>query len=377
MRSRWPALAAVLLGAAHASAEAQQTLPVEFSSVVFGNFQMRTDSAARFATGGEPTTRFDIARAYLTFRFPAGDHASVRVTTDIFQQSNPASSAFYPGWAVRLKYGYLQYDATRALAGIDGLGLWARIGMLQTVAIEHIESFWPRWLGNSAVEQAGFFSSADLGASTMLTLPKRRGEMYFTITNGPGYANPENDRFKDFAARFTLTPFAGDSGFFRTLAISPWYSKGWLASSYTQATTPVSDGLQKDRRGIFVGLRDRRLTIGAELDQRLEQLETTVPPAARGPLIERTSQLLSAFALVRPAEWLDGKRRSRLGLVGRYDRFRLDTDSDAYTEFLIAGVTWDLTQRVSLAVDYQGTSPKSGAAGAPVDTWYLHWVATF
>lgn len=374
MRSRW--LAILLIGA-HTSAGAQQTLPFDFSSVVFGNFQMRTDSAARFTTGGEPTSRFDIARAYLTFRFPVGDRASVRLTTDIFQQSNPANAGFYPGWAVRLKYGYLNYDVTSRFAGVDGLGMWARIGMLQTVVIEQIEGFWPRWLGNTAIEQAGFFSSADLGASTGLTLPKRWGEIYLVATNGPGYANPENDRFKDLAARITFTPFANDSGFFRTFAISPWYYKGWSASAYTQASIPVSAGLQKDRRGIFAGVRDRRLTLGAEIDQRLEELETTAPPAARGPLSERTSRLISAFAIVRPAEWFDGKRRSRLGLIGRFDRFELDTDADAFSEFLVGGVIWDLTQRVSLALDYQGATPRGGASGVPINSWFLHWVATF
>lgn len=376
MPSRWLAVPAALLVAAQA-AISQQTESFDFSSVVFGNFQMRTDAAARTTTGGEPTSKFDIARAYLTFRFPAGDRASVRVTTDIFQQSNPATSGFYPGWAVRLKYGYLNYDVTSRLAGVDGLGMSARIGMLQTVVIDQIEGFWPRWLGNTAVEQAGFFSSSDLGASTTLSLPSRRGEIYFGVTNGPGYANPENDRFKDVAARFTFTPFANDSGFLRTFAISPWYYKGWLGSAYAQAATPVSEGLQKDRRGVFVGLRERRLTIGAEIDQRLEELETTAPPAPRGALTERTSQLVSAFAIVRPMELFDRSRRSRLSLVGRFDRFELDSDSDAFSEFLVGGVIWDLTQRVSLALDYQGATPRSGAAGAPANTWFLHWVATF
>lgn len=364
--------ASLLLGQA-----ASQTLPFEFSSVVVGNFQMRVDSQAKFTTGGKPTSRFDLGRAYLTFRFPAGERASVRITTDIFQQTNPAASAFYGGYAVRLKYGFLQYDATKSLAGIDGLGALARIGMLQTVAIEHIESFWPRWIGNSAPEQNGFFSSADLGASTLMTLPQRRGEVYLTVTNGPGYASAENDRFKDFAARVTLTPFANDSSLLRTLAISPWYSKGWLASAYTQAAIPVSDGLQKDRRGIFVGLRDRKLTIGAEIDQRLEQLETTAPPVARGALNERTSLLMSAFALVRPAELFDAKKRSRFGFVGRYDRFKIDSDLAPYTEFLVAGGTWDLTSRITLALDYQGSTPRANPAGVPVKTWFLHYVATF
>jgi opacity protein-like surface antigen len=378
MRSRLFALIVLLCTAAPSYAAAQgQGLPFEFSSVIFGNFQMRVDSQAKFTTGGKPSNRFDLGRAYLTFRFPLGEKASARLTTDIFQQANPASAAYYPGWSVRLKYGYLQYDATKNFAGVDGLAAAARIGMLQTVVVEHIESFWPRWLGNSAPELHGFFASADMGAAALFTLPKRWGEIYTTITNGPGYAAPENDRFKDFAARLTITPFANDSGLLRTFAITPWYYKGWLASAYTQATAAVSEGLQKDRRGIFMGLRDRKLTLGVELDQRLEELETTAPPVARGALNERTSQLFSAFALIRPAEWFDQGRRSRLGLVGRFDRFKVDTDRDPYTEFLVAGATWDLTSRITLALDYQGSTPRENPTGVPVKTWFFHYVATF
>jgi hypothetical protein len=379
MRSRMlPLVALVLFGFnLGAQTQGQTTLPFEFSSVVFGNFQTRVDSQAKFTTGGKPTNRFDLGRAYLTFRFPAGERASVRVTTDIFQQTNAAAAAYYGGWSVRLKYGYLQYEATKNLAGVQGLGAAARIGMLQTVVIEHIETFWPRWLGNAAPEQHGFFASADMGAAGLFTLPKRRGELYLTVTNGPGYTSAENDRFKDIAARFTFTPFGNDSSILRTFAITPWYYKGALASAYTQATPAVSEGLQKDRRGIFVGLRERRLTLGAEFDQRLEELETTAPPVARGPLNERTSQLISAFALVRPAELFDSKKRSRFGLVGRFDHFQIDTDLDPSVDFLVAGATWDLTPRVTFALDYQGSTPRDNPTGVPVKTWFLHWVATF
>lgn len=365
------------MAAPRAPAQQQGGLPFEFSSVFNGNFQLRTDSAARLTTGGEPTNRFEIARAYLTFRFPAGDRANVRITTDIFQQSNPANSAYYPGWAVRLKYGYVHYDATRNMAGMKDLALWTRFGMLQTVIIEQIESFWPRWIGNTAIEQAGFFSSADLGVSANLGVPGRRGELYLVVTNGVGYQNPENDRFKDVAARFTWTPFANDSGYFRGLAVSPWYYKGWNASAYTQAPTPVSEGLQKDRRGVFVGVRDRRLTFGAEYDQRLEEIETTAPPAPRGALNERTSDLVSGFIIARPVELFQPGERSRLGLVARYDRFRLATDADPYTEFLVAGAFWELTPRLSIGADYQGTTPRNTPNAAPVRTWFLRWTATF
>lgn len=352
---------------------------IDFSGVVFGNFQMRTDSAARFSTGGEPVSRFDVARAYLTFRMPAGDRASVRLTTDVYQSG---AGGYYNGWAVRMKYAILQYDLAKNFAGVKGLSAVARIGMLHTVAIEHVETFWPRWMGNSALEQSGFFSSADVGAATLLTMPGRRGEAYVVVTNGPGYTNAENDRFKDVAARVTFTPFGADSGWLRTLAISPWYYKGWNASQFVTGggaqVGPVSDGLQKDRRGLFVGVRDRKLVLGGELSQRVEELEAGANTAASPRTLRtRTSNLLSAFTVIRPAELLDASRKSRLSVIGRVDRFALDRDLDAVSQFTVVGAIWDLTPRTSLAVDYQAATPRNGAATLPVRTWFLHWVANF
>ena len=92
---------------------------------------------------------------------------------------------------------------------------------------------------------------------------------------------------------------------------------------------------------------------------------------------DRTSTLFSTFAVIRPLEIKDPATRSRLGVVGRYDRFRIDTDADAYNEFVIAGLLWDLTSRVSLALDYQGMTPRNNPTGAPTRSWFLHWVANF
>ena len=83
-----------------------------------------------------------------------------------------------------------------------------------------------------------------------------------TVVNGTNYSSGETDRFKDYAARVTLTPFANDSSFFRTLTISPWYSMGQTASAFVLPPNAISEGLQRDRRGLFVGLRERRLTGG-------------------------------------------------------------------------------------------------------------------
>lgn len=359
---------------------AQASRPAwDFSALVFGNFQVRTDSAAKVATGGKPSNRFDVGRAYLTFRAPAGDRASVRITTDIFQNT---ATGYYAGWTVRLKYGILQYDLSKNLAGVDGLGAVARIGMLHTVVIEHVETFWPRWLGNSPVETHGFFSSADVGAATLLTLPARKGEAYLTITNGPGYTAAETDRFKDIAARLSFTPFGNDSSMLRTFTITPWYYLGNTASAFAQGggaqMGPVSDGLQRDRRGLFVGLRDRKLTLGGEFSQRIEELESGANTVASPRTVrDRTSNLASVFGVVRPMELFGSAQRSPFGIVGRLDRFTVDTDADPSTLLLILGAIWDLNDRSSIAFDYQGTTPKDSPTAAKSRTWYLHWTAAF
>src|SRR5688572_17135342 len=179
-------------------AAAAKTPQLEFSGILFANWNYRTDRSAR------AQNRFDVERAYLTFRMPAGNRASVRITADIFQNTSSPGDAFYRGWAFRAKYAYLQYDALRG----DGLSATARLGMLHTVAIEHVESFWPRWISRSATELAGFFQSADLGVAASFGLPNKAGEVYATVTNGPGYTSRETDRFKDGALRLTLTPLA-------------------------------------------------------------------------------------------------------------------------------------------------------------------------
>lgn len=376
---RWLTAAAIFVPSM-LSAQAPAPRPSwDFSALVFGNFQMRTDSVAKLATGGKPSNRFDVGRAYLTFRAPAGDKASVRITTDIFQNT---ATGYYAGWAVRLKYAILQYDLTKNLAGVEGLGAVARIGMLHTVVIEHVETFWPRWLGNSPVETHGFFSSADVGAASLLTLPGRKGEAYITVTNGPGYTTAETDRFKDVAARLSFTPFSSDSSLLRTLTISPWYYKGNTASAFVLGggaqVGPVSDGVQRDRRGIFVGLRDRKLTLGGEFSQRLEGIEGGANTVASPRTVrDRTSNLTSVFGVVRPLELVNGGRRSRLGVVGRLDQFKVDTDADPSTQLVVLGAIFDLNDRTSLALDYQGTTPKDNPGAAKTRTWFLHWTAAF
>lgn len=141
---RLRAAAVLVLAAVSGSSQlvAQQQQPtaapaIDFSGVLFGNYQYRTDSAAKAQTGGKSPNKFDIERVYLTFRMPAGDKTNVRITTDIFQNT---AGGYYAGWAVRLKYGIVSRELSKNTFGVAGLASVARVGMLQTVVIDHVES---------------------------------------------------------------------------------------------------------------------------------------------------------------------------------------------------------------------------------------------
>ena len=116
---------------------------LDFSGILFGNFQYHTEPGAAHAN------KFDLDRAYLTFRMPVGGKVSVRITADVSPQQSGT------GYVLREKYAYLQYDAGRAKSGWGAL---VRGGVLHTVEVDHEEAFWPRWLGTVPAERFGYFS---------------------------------------------------------------------------------------------------------------------------------------------------------------------------------------------------------------------------
>jgi len=358
-------------------AQAPAAPAIDFSGVLFGNFQYRTDSAAKAQTGGKSPNRFDVGRAYLTFRMPAGDKTSIRITTDIFQNGGN-------GWVARLKYGYINRELTKNLFGVEGLTANARVGMLHTVVVDHMEGYWPRSLAQVGTEANGFFSSSDVGAALATTLPNHRGEVYLTVVNGTGYTAPEVDRFKDVAVRATFTPLANGTSMFKSLAISPWYSMGSTASAFVLGGAgqvgPVSEGVQRDRRGLFVGLKDRRLVGGFDWSQRVEGVESGANTAGNPRVVTtRTSGLMSVFALARPMEWMNKDKQSPWGLVGRYDTFELNTSAtpSASNSFVVFGAFWDVSARTTFTVDLQQLDNKGASTTIPTKTLFIHWNANF
>ena len=352
---------------------------LNFSGVVFGNYQYHGEAASKAQNS------FNLERAYLTFRMPAGDRASIRVTADVFQQTSSTNNAdaYYKGWVLRAKYAYLQYDYLQAKMSADWSAV-ARIGLIHTMFIDHEENFWPRWLSTVPTERAGYFSSADAGIATIVTIPNKYGELYAAITNGPGYASRETDRFKDYQARLTLTPLGkSDIGYLRTFAVDGWVYRGAIASKFVNGGAgqvgPVGSGLDRNRWGAFAGIRDPRLTVGFDYAQRSDGGEGSSLNTPTSPRVvtDSTGSLLSAYAVVKPFQMADAKSSFPLGIVARWDNVKPNTSRDAHYNVVIAGLTWDLSKKSSISLDYQEQTPRNTTAVAPTRIYYMHWVANF
>jgi hypothetical protein len=389
MKRTLPALASVLLTPlallsqqpadttkpAQAAPPASVSIPVDFSGVLYANYQYRGDAGA-----AQSTNKFELERAYLTFRMPAGDRASIRITADVFQQTTAPNDVFYRGWVIRAKYAYLQYDYLKSVTGWNGL---VRGGMLHNVMIDHVESFWPRWLSQTPVERAGFFSSSDVGVATQITFPNKFGELYANIVNGPGYTSRETDRFKDYAARLSLTPFSSSSNkIIKTFALTGWTYVGATGSQFVNGGVgqigTVGVSMPRTRSGLFLGVRDPRLSIGGEWAVRKDARETGANTAASPRVeVDSTGRLIDGFITARPFQLLNDKSTFPLGLVARWDRFKPNTALPGYVNTVIGGLTWDLNKKAALALDYQEVTPHSGAIAAATKTYFLHLVANY
>jgi hypothetical protein len=253
--------------------------------------------------------------------------------------------------------------------------------LIQTVVVEKEEQYWPRGLIQTAVELAGFFASADAGLGTTLALPDGFGEVYATIVNGSNYTSRELDRFKDFAARLTVAPFARSGGYVRTLQISPWYSDGTRGSDFAVrrgTVAPVSAGRRRDRYGVLITARDPRLSLGAHFARKTDVIESADTTLDLAPLaITRTGSVVSFHTIVRPFAYASASGSSPFWLVLRADHVKPDVDARGYQRFFVAGASWDLTPRISATLDVQAGYPKAGLVAPDTRTVLLQLIANF
>ena len=314
-------------------AQSQAAAPaVSVSGIVFANYQ--------YMLGGprKDFSQFVLDRAYLTVRATPAPRMAVRLTSDVYQAADN-------GWSVRMKYAYLDY-------AVGGSAAWAttlRAGMLQTVAIEHLESFWPRWLGSVAIDRHGFFQSADVGAAALTMLPARLGEVYAHVVNGPGYTRRETDRYKDVGLRASITPFAGRmTGMLASTALTAWAYEG------TTVGARLADGsqhpLSRDRWGLHAGIRGARLVAAIDHSRSTDDLQTGSDPLGV-TIAPSDGAITSGFAILRPFRTPAGK--SPFGIVGRYDQVERGDIPGSDYHYLLGGALYDVNGRFSVALNYQ------------------------
>lgn len=373
-------LIALSLAAAPVALTAQQTskpatptpaaaTPIEFSGLLFPQFIYGGPKG----NGTRSQNQFQLERAYLTAKAKVADRTSIRFTADVFR---PGGNA---GWTMRAKYAFVQYDYWMNNEGFMGTTAQARLGMQQTVIIEQDESLWPRYIAKTAVERAGFFSASDLGLSTTIGFGNGMGEVFAMVSNGPGYAQPEVDRFKDWQFRLTLNPIGNAMTPAGGLLISPWYYKGTVQSGLRPA-----EGRKHDRFGVLAGWKSPAFTIGAQLAKSTNENE-----AVNGGNVvttDRTGSVTSAYTVLKPLALMNPNGNKSWGVVLRWDA--LDSDNGyapnagdfapAKGHFVVAGVTYDVNNRFSWALDYQQGSPEGvNIPALDTRTYNLHASVAF
>jgi hypothetical protein len=348
----------------------------EVGGVLFLSFVSGGTAAERRA--GSPS-RFDVDRAYITVRSPSSERLGYRVTADIFQQRDSTRDGYYRGWAFRAKFAQAHFDVVQRRP--SGLRVQARMGMMPTHVLDHEETHWPRGIAPTAPDQAGYFSTADVGAATVVTLPGRRGEAYVGVLNGATYQVRETDRFKDVAARVTLTPTATRGGMLGTLSVSPWVYKGYRASDFVRGrgtVAPIRSGVQKDRVGVHAGIRDPRLTLGGHLAWRMDGVERADTTRDAAPATStRTGRLASGYAIVQPLALARAGGDPRLQALLRVDRVTPDVDAAPNAMQVIGGLGWSLTSRGSVWLTYHNQDPRAGSTATDLKALMVQAIIGF
>ncbi|HWV37243.1 MAG TPA: hypothetical protein VN033_02085 [Vulgatibacter sp.] len=342
------------------------SLKLKISGVIFALW------ARELALANQPdhtagANRFDVTRAYVNIEPRITETISLRITPDVTRVS-AAGTSLDGNLALRLKYGYVQFDDVL-------LGARVRGGMQPTPIVDFTDSVWGyRVLGPSPFEIFGGSPSSDLGAGVGGKQLGGALEYALLASNGEGYTKAEQSardaaRYKDVAGRVTLAPFAEASGALRKLRLTAMAQYGIVRA------TP--DGNHVDRARLY-GLASWEGglgTLGAgggptwDHDAREE-----------GGVRLRNGLLLTAFG------WVNLPLNLRL--VGRYDWFDPNLDEEAQalthpagrTTRLIAGLAYRFTDEVQVIADYQrfGYEHPSGTkATDPGTTAYLHLEAKY
>jgi len=361
MRPRWKNL--VTAAIAGAAACVLTASPMRAQEIVEGTptFKVGATIFADYTYTDEPTQiddngksyhpgSFNVGRTYINVTGQLSDVISYRITPDISKQSQSGDS-LNGSYVFRLKYGFLQYDLSKAL---DSKGSWIRFGQAHTPWIDYDEGIYRyRFQGPTFADKEGFLSSSDLGIAGHYNFPGNFGDVQLGYFNGEGYGHSETNNQKSFQMRVSIRPAPGVEGV-KGLRINGYFDSDHYLSGNKRERFLVGATYQStyvNAGGYFLDAKDQKSNAAPEVK-------------AKGYTV-----------------WVTP--RTTFGLEGllRYDSLKPDDSVDARKKRTIAGVAyWFPTFKgVQSAVMLDYTLVKyDHALGKPEEkAWALHTLINF
>lgn len=215
-----------------ARTEETEPPPGTVSAKIYTHFNYSLDS-------DNPSTAFEVKRAYFGYKRELDDFFSAEVKLDIGSINDDSEYALIRRYTY-FKNAYLSYSR-------GNIKTW--FGLIDMLQFKVQEKFWGyRYLYKSFMDEHSFGSSADLGAGIQYS-PSKVLTADLIFSNGEGYKALQFDKIYRVGAGLTLMPVNG-------LTLRGYY------------TIHTSESGQMIFSG-FVGYRLKKFRIGAEYNHQM------------------------------------------------------------------------------------------------------------
>lgn len=329
------------------------------------NGRLYADWNLDLTDGAESANSFNLSRAYVTVKSKLSDYTSVRITSDIRQDSD-----IYEGYVVILKYGYIDWNPK-----FGKNNLTFRFGLQPTLYIDEMNKVWNRrYAYKVASDQNKYLTSGDLGATALVNLGEKgkSGYLALQVLNGTSYSEvTEMNKNKNFGLFALLNPLKDNEQYKRSVFMAQFYTGTQNVSLETEidsSATPViiyeNDSKQFKHQlisfGGMLGISDKA-DIGADINLLTMGQGYVDSADANGYAIAIEDKKSSAMSFF--GTWYFGNSTEdnslfrTLNLFGRYDIVDPDTDVDNDGKsVLIAGVECTPTSGFKASVNIRSTS---------------------
>jgi hypothetical protein len=215
-----------------AQEDAQEPPPGIVSAKIYTHFNYSLDS-------NDPSTSFEVKRAYFGYKRTLDEHFSGEVKLDIGSIDDQSEFALIRRYAY-FKNAYISYST-------GNVKTW--FGLMDMLQFKVQEKFWGyRYLYRSFMDEYRFGSSADLGAGIQYS-PNKLLTTDLVLSNGEGYKSLQFDNRYRIGLGLTLNPAPGLT----------------LRAYYTIHTGEIHQMIFSG----FAGYRYKQFRIGGEYNHQL------------------------------------------------------------------------------------------------------------